>query len=71
MARYKSDGVKTVVVNTIADIPVYPVFGCARHSYNLVDNPHICEDDRGRIAFVSNEAKEAFLRDYNTGRRVK
>lgn len=51
------------------NIPVYPKFGVCYRSYNMVDNPHVCEDDKGRLAFLSERDKEEFLREYSASRR--
>ena len=51
-------------------IPVYPGWCSMRDAYNLPDTPHLCEDDKGHVSFLSQAAKEAFLRDYGAnGRR--
>lgn len=46
----------------IKKVSVYPIFTkCGKLKCSLVDTPHICEDDHGRIAFVSVEAKRKYL----------
>lgn len=48
-------------------IPVYPEFGSCNRSYNMVDNPHVCEDDYGRLAFLSEKHREEFFKEYRGG----
>lgn len=64
MARHKITG-DVIHCAEPTDIPVYPVFGIfGNKKHRLGDNPYICEDDWGRVAFVSQEARRKFVKDY-------
>ena len=54
-------------VKSIFDVPVYPLFAGIRRKENLVDNPHICEDDQGRLSFLSSWDKEEFIKEHTRG----
>lgn len=46
----------------MANITVYPNFSALRgYKHRLCDCPQICEDDHGRIAYVSEAAKAEYL----------
>ena len=51
----------TMVACTIEEIPVYPKFAVFKKRSSLGDTPWVCEDDDGRIAYVSEDAKKAFI----------
>lgn len=53
------------------DIPVYPEFRkMATFKSRLTDCPWICEDDDGRIAFISQEGKDAFFARKESRKRL-
>lgn len=41
--------------------PTYPEFGVQVKDTGIPAGPWFCEDDHGRIAFVSEEAREDFM----------
>lgn len=59
------------VLTILKKIPVYPESMWVRpqDSYNFATNAPLYEDDNGRISYVSQEAKDEYLRNYPT--RIK
>lgn len=52
------------------NIPVYPLFATKYYSmWGINANAPLCEDDRGHVCFISEEAKRNFLEGYK--RRMK
>lgn len=48
-----------VLIETISVYPDFTRVGDLKN--HLSDCPYICEDDKGRIAFVDDEAKRKFI----------
>lgn len=56
------------VLTILKKIPVYPESMWVRpqDSYNFATTAPLYEDDNGRISYVSQEAKDEYLRNYSS-----
>ena len=52
----------TVKMSEPQKIGVYPNFTSVDRKENIQDGPWFCEDDKGRIAYVSEAMKTAYIR---------
>ena len=50
-------------------IPVFPEFATFSRKSSLPEGPFFCEDDEGKVAFVSEYMKSLFLSGYKPVRR--
>lgn len=60
------------VHNWMRNIPVYPdsVWMRPKDSCKLPSSALLCEDE-GRVSYISQEAKEEYLRDYQFGSLIR
>lgn len=52
------------ILNMLKIIPVYPEFKSIKDHLTLPSNLQIMEDDKSRVAWVSNEAKKLTIKNY-------
>ena len=56
---------KKISVDDLKDVTVYPKFCKYSRTARLYRNLDLCENDKGEIAFLSQESKENYLRRKN------
>lgn len=56
---------KKICVDDLKDVTVYPKFCKYSRTFHLHKDLALCENDRGEIAFLSQEVKEDYLRRKN------
>lgn len=49
------------MIALLRQIPIYPKWGSVPNRRNLATECPLCEDDKGKIAFVSAEAKRKWI----------
>lgn len=59
------------LIRFYSTIPVYPLFSSSYiANWSFAVNAPLCEDDNGHVSFVSEEAKQRFLREYKRGMKA-
>ena len=59
------------LIRFYSSIPVYPHFSSKYYAkWSFAVSAPLCEDDNGHVSFVSEEAKQKFLKEYKRGMKA-